>query len=826
MSWLISLLFHKEHKKADNMKKFANFSMLSLLLLLLTGCTLSMDEWVEKEEDKGYGEVETIENDYYTLNYEYKKNTRSLTEDIQKYIAQIEADSIFYFMDNIPSEWLPTAGGQVVANCCERFPMGYMGKVLSVEKANGLYKVVTTDATLQDCFEEFDFEFASAIETADPEDQVADTVAGVRQKFTRASADGKSEEVVIRDWTMFNKMKNAPKRRTRASFEEVFEKDMDDKSTKSNDVLILQINPGDAAGEAIKKFTKGFINTIDFNFYYTTKVVTHKKIELKKKREYTKTDQCSGLKVTATIGHDLVKGKLSGKSDKVKKELADNLWEALANSNSKFAQKLGSSVDNGYPSITLEIPLGTLPVGLIIRVKPVVDLSVGIYGSVEATFWLSRNVTTTDIVDGKKKVDKNEKKSPPKHDWDWNVYGSLSAAGGLEIFVGVGKKLLNGEAVAGGIRAQATVNLDVTLNPKALVNYISGNENDALKLSGKGEVGGAFLTGGWFGDIHFLTFPFTWWDGITFSYNPRVKMNCNYPYLEKTDDDGKKYYEQGVSYNFANLGMLSSFWASQYKPVVAIYANENDPLDKPITVLSPESFGSSEKVKTNKEYKFTYNNYTEKDVYAVPGLAERNASGNTYLYSRYKSELSSAHTPTIEYDLTYDHEARANDYVYQSYGKYITSTPDGDIYGYSFLLPFTLRDASYIDDYWDDWGVYYYIKCDKYAFSKSKYKSLKNSIQSSGKYLVNVKFNAGIDADSYPLTVESCIYYKPKGSSTSFKIYSPEAGLFQYERYKVNKSDVGDVLLKRNIPLGVFEQDKDFEKELWGSFKNMNVVVN
>ena len=114
------------------MKKIAYYSLLSSLLLFIMGCTLSMDEWVETEEQKGYNEVETIENDFYTLQYEYKKSTRSLTEDIQKYIVQIEADSILYFMDNTPSDWLPKAGGQVVANCCPMFPMGYMGKVLSV----------------------------------------------------------------------------------------------------------------------------------------------------------------------------------------------------------------------------------------------------------------------------------------------------------------------------------------------------------------------------------------------------------------------------------------------------------------------------------------------------------------------------------------------------------------------------------------------------------------------------------------------------------------------------------------------------------------------
>jgi hypothetical protein len=102
--------------------------------------------------------------------------TRSLTDDIQKYIAQVEDDSIIYFMDNTPSEWLPKTGGQVVSNCCENFPMGLMGHVLSVEKTGGFIKVVTTEAEIEDCYEEFDLDFDSDIFTSKPEEQEADTV--------------------------------------------------------------------------------------------------------------------------------------------------------------------------------------------------------------------------------------------------------------------------------------------------------------------------------------------------------------------------------------------------------------------------------------------------------------------------------------------------------------------------------------------------------------------------------------------------------------------------------------------------------------------------
>ena len=114
-----------------NKKIFSILTLSSVLLLIMMGCTLSMEEWADTEEEKGYNEVQTVKNDFFTMEYEYKKTTRSLTDSIQKYIVQVEADSIIWFMDNLPSEWRPKTGGYVVANCCELFPMGLMAEILS-----------------------------------------------------------------------------------------------------------------------------------------------------------------------------------------------------------------------------------------------------------------------------------------------------------------------------------------------------------------------------------------------------------------------------------------------------------------------------------------------------------------------------------------------------------------------------------------------------------------------------------------------------------------------------------------------------------------------
>lgn len=785
------------------MKKIAYYSLLSSLLLFIMGCTLSMDEWVETEEQKGYNEVETIENDFYTLQYEYKKSTRSLTEDIQKYIVQIEADSILYFMDNTPSDWLPKAGGQVVANCCPMFPMGYMGKVLSVERQNGLVKVVTTDANLEDCFEDFDFEFAGDIYTSNPDDenQDADTIPGVRERFTRASADGQGTEIVIRDWTMYNDMLNGGGKLTRTSLEDVYKEDIDNTDTKTSDVIIFDVSLGGKIGDFIKEKSHNFINTVGIKIYYTTKTKTHKIVKLKQKREYTYSDTSTGIKISALVGHDLLKNQ---KTDEMKKNFADTIWEHLKNSNSKFCQKLADNMDADWPSITVEIPLGSLPVGVIIRVKPVLDVSFGLYGSADATFWLSRSITTTDIINGNKKVDKNEKKNPLSNSLDLNAAGTFSAAGGAELFVGVGKKLLSGEALAGGIRLQATVNLDFSISTEMLSNCQLATSNDGLRITGKGEIGGAFLTGGWFGDIHFLTHEFTWWDGWTKTFNPRMEFDKTIHTVEKEDDNGN-YYEQTINYKFTDLGchVTNPWWLTSWTPMIAVYKNEPDEDEdyEKCEVVRAKSFKAGTKLKKDNIYEFSYKNRTDKEVYVVPGLI--NSYGRMTLFPAYTTVMKPAPVPTIEYETIEHLDANfkwdgSYEYLYQTKGKLYAHTPTGDVHLYQFGLPFTLRDAAYIDEYWEDWGVYYNIKDPLTGLNKSRYVSLKNSITTSGKYSIKGTFYSNF---SYDIDVEAYLWCKEKATGLRIRLDNYDARAYTFKVYKEKKSGKGEIWLNKHLKL-------------------------
>jgi len=792
------------------MKHFAHLLTASLLVLL-TGCTLSMEEWVETEEQKGYDEVETVENDFYKLDYEYKKTTRSLTADIQKYIAQVEADSIIYFLDNTPADWLPQTGGYVVANCCENFPMGLMGRVLSVENTGGLIRVVTTEADIEDCFEDFDFELDADLFTnpADQEvvvddEEQADTVQAPRLRFNRAGKNGK-REVVVRDWAMFRAIESGqPQRRTRAkSLEEIYDQDIDKNESETSEMLLCRVTPGDKIGQAIAKATK--VNSIDVRLYYVTKTTMHKVVKLKQKREYTATTSTNGIRLSSTVGVDLIKGK----TDEAKIVAELKLAEMLKNRNKfpAFQQKLeGIWAGDDDMELTIEIPLGSCPFGIIIRLMPIFDVNFGLYGDLECIWWTSKSRTTTDVVNGRKVTDKNEKLSVPSNQYEFNAFGQFHVGGGGELFLGVGKKL-GKKAVGIGAFLQMTVDLYLNFSPVTIGSYQIGSPNDAITLSGNGRIGGKILTGGFFGDIEFLTKEFKWWDGYTWSYDPKVQYDTSFPALDMTDSEGEKFTRQTIGYTYTSLGLnASSLFTRTHKPILNVYTEENQDLDKPTKTLYAKSFTSSSKIASKKNYEFTYDNHTGKDIFVVPGIEGTNKD-IVKLYPTFKTMVQPIIKPTIEYDVLYDDDEKMYDHVFQTPEVRANKQTNYEtfqtymVYDYAFSLPFTLRNAGAIADFWDDWGVMSKVTIVG-VDTKTKYKSMMKKNLASGKHVMQTKFTCWSPLDRSPeIRAESFIYYVPKGSKTKLLINSYDAREFCIKTYKLNKKDPGDILLKRNITL-------------------------
>lgn len=130
--------------------------------LLLTSCTLSMEEWTVPEEEKGFEEAETVKYEHGTFTYQFKEGVRSITDNIQEYILRYECQGdnrILYFMDNTPENWLPKTGDLVSAMCTPTLPFGLNHRVTSVKNIGGMYQVECEPASRDEIYEDLVFEF-------------------------------------------------------------------------------------------------------------------------------------------------------------------------------------------------------------------------------------------------------------------------------------------------------------------------------------------------------------------------------------------------------------------------------------------------------------------------------------------------------------------------------------------------------------------------------------------------------------------------------------------------------------------------------------------
>ena len=97
------------------------------------------------------------------ISYVLTENTVQLSPDDELYIQSATAVdetsdqyTITYYSDT-PEEKIPQVGQVVLYNeVTEKFPSGFLGKVIGVEKTNGGYEILTEPAGLDDAFEKLD----------------------------------------------------------------------------------------------------------------------------------------------------------------------------------------------------------------------------------------------------------------------------------------------------------------------------------------------------------------------------------------------------------------------------------------------------------------------------------------------------------------------------------------------------------------------------------------------------------------------------------------------------------------------------------------------
>ncbi|MBR1787601.1 MAG: hypothetical protein IJ762_00215 [Bacteroidaceae bacterium] len=170
--------------------------------LLLAGCTLSMEDWVLSEEERGIEEPYTEHTEYGDVTYQFRDSVLPVTDRIQEdYIVRVEHDSILYFNGGIPGKWRPYVGMKLSAGCSHTLPYGLNHKVLSVEDVGGILKVVTTKVETEEVFKQLDYCLDAGLGSVDVSAMSEEEMLDYGYQLT---VDPETGDTLVMDWNNYD----------------------------------------------------------------------------------------------------------------------------------------------------------------------------------------------------------------------------------------------------------------------------------------------------------------------------------------------------------------------------------------------------------------------------------------------------------------------------------------------------------------------------------------------------------------------------------------------------------------------------------------------
>ena len=173
-----------------------------LVFLMQAGCTLSMEEYIVPEEDRGQGELYTQQEEFGTISYQFKDSVLSVTDNIQeKYLVRVEADSILYFSDQIPQQWRPYVGMKLASHITHALPWGLNHKVIAVENLGGILKVTATKVSTDEVYEHLKFTFDAGVPIPDFNEITLDELEDYGYEMMTDPVTG---DTVIMDWNDYD----------------------------------------------------------------------------------------------------------------------------------------------------------------------------------------------------------------------------------------------------------------------------------------------------------------------------------------------------------------------------------------------------------------------------------------------------------------------------------------------------------------------------------------------------------------------------------------------------------------------------------------------
>lgn len=140
---------------------------------VLSSCMLVMNDIDFPADQLGFTEPVTQSGPNGTVTYQFNDDVKSVAENVLPYVSHMENDSVLYYFDNTPTEYLPKVGECLSAPISHTLPYGLNHRVTAVDKVPGYFRITTRPAAIGEIYDvyegSFDFEAESpSLKALDP----------------------------------------------------------------------------------------------------------------------------------------------------------------------------------------------------------------------------------------------------------------------------------------------------------------------------------------------------------------------------------------------------------------------------------------------------------------------------------------------------------------------------------------------------------------------------------------------------------------------------------------------------------------------------------
>lgn len=728
--------------------------ILSLSLLLLVGCSLSMEEDLfsedksaEELEEVGFDEPYTQETEYGDITFQYSDSTVVLKQAAMDYLISVDADSILCFSDNIPTDLLIRPGHYVSAPCSHILPTGLCNYVESLTHEAGMYRMVTRRAGMEQVFDELDvslnidYILTHDIVIPDSEECVAMGLDPECPLITDYDIlDGVSTPArvkAMRMWKEEEKTADIALAKSRGCCYESNDdgmevwtdgetEDIDDRkghntsktaelfkfNSSSSGELAKYFLPGSALAKALSELSDAGLEIelsvneiIDQNV--TVDIQLDKKNPKNTVRKETIVDK-SHYKISYSVSEGGAPFDLEYIYSKYHKKI-----EALLKK---------SSVDKDAwrndRSFVINIPFPSMPaLFLYLEVTPQLSCDIGFMGKVGVNIYKPTS-TTTVITKGNKVTRKEGPATSGRAYVTWDpieAEGFLKISGGVSGYLGASVGLpsggkstrLLGLGVGGSLMADLTLNFDTSIGKGEYGLEFSSNTKIEYSIHFDPE---AQLT-----LMGYTLPPFPIGQSInigegTLLVTPSLGKGNDASYnIVKDDGHGNMSLNFSGSFSFSNVGLEARANPKRYEPVMALYYFNSRKStigedDKSFVMMNLKSYAG--KLEQDKNYIFSYVTTEElgKYYYMIPGY--RKDGGEPVLFYDKKMTVS---------DLAYASMYNAGTYLVE-----IERDKGGNKYKYHFITKVVMKNTSLISEQWSEMGLYFHHQSFRYFLDKEK----------------------------------------------------------------------------------------------------------